>query len=291
MAAPLSVAGGFQDGAAESLAWWDEPVLEALSRCVQAAWTQWTNDWIGGAGFVGSCTCTLAHANPDAAQAHWEPLGARKQAAAWIEVRPNSIEHIQEAIFGPEHHCATAPGRQGGIAQEVAARAWASLANDLRNCLSVDRGDPQRSPERACFQPWSGFVRIGAPAGGPLAHSLLLNAECVRAIAEAQIKASSVARLPQSSSTVTPLRDALADHKLAVQVELAECELELGMLSTLRIGDIVPLAHALDAPLLISTSRQDRLCAGFLGRHSGAKAIELQRATVPTLGGSPNHHP
>jgi flagellar motor switch protein FliM len=146
--------------------------------------------------------------------------------------------------------------------------------------LDVDPG--QTNPDRAVFQPWSGGVLLSLPNAGALLPSLLLNPQCVRVLLGSQASHPMVPERARRAPPITvTVEQALAGHTLPIQAELAGCELDLGTLQSLRLGDIVPLPHALDEPLLVSTPVYGTFCAGFLGRQAGSKAIELLRETRP----------
>jgi hypothetical protein len=233
-------------------------------------------DWIPAAVPVSDgATCGLAHDGRGLAQLQWEPLGGRGRAAAWIEVRQRPVDNIQEALFGADR-LQTPLGPREGVAPAVAAQAWSALICTLREALCLDCDGGQPSPARSIFKPWSGCVLVSPQSAVPLAQSLLLNADCVRALLGLP-EVSGGDGAPQSNAGTSSLEEALAGHSLLIRAELAGCELDLGELENLRIGDIVPLAHALDEPLLVSTPDDDPFCAGFLGRHAGSKAIELIR--------------
>ena len=284
----------FLDGnTADVLTWWQPGLLDQAARTVRAAWSAWTHDWISASiPGSGGCTCTLAHQSPSHAEVRWDPIGTRGKAAAWIEVRHNPIENVQEAIFGLDHQLPAPPDAREGMATAVAHGAWAALAGTLRDCLSLDCDDAQPRPPLGAFKPWSGCVVVSPPNGGPLAHSLLLNAECVRVLLQLQgIDRPAAEHAQHKRIDMTPLQEALAGHKLLIQAELATCEIDLGDLENLGIGDIVPLSHPLDEPLRISTPVDGPFCAAFLGRHAGSKAIELVREP-PALRARPiDHHP
>jgi hypothetical protein len=267
-----------EGGGADLLAWWDPGQLAEIARCLQAALSNWARDWIpGGVPASSPYICTFAHERPECSALHWDSIGTRNQAAAWVEVRDDPVVHIQQAIFGAEHHSPAPTRQQGGIAHAVANRAWAALADSLCDCLSLDSDHRQAHADRALFKPWSGGVVASSSSVGPLFHSVLLNAECVRAL----LRSHASHMTPPARARQVPIRvtveEALADHKLPIQVQLAGCELDLGILQSLRVGDIVPLPHHLDAPLLVSTPAYGTFCAGFLGRQAGWKAIELLR--------------
>jgi hypothetical protein len=267
----------FLDGdSAERLSWWPQHHLDSVARTAQGAWSAWMRDWIPAAVSVSDgVTCGLAHDSLGLAELQWEPLGGRGRAAAWIEVRQRPVDKIQEALFGADRLPAPLGPREG-VAPAVAAQAWSALICTLREALCLDCDGGQPSPARGIFKPWSGYVLVSPPGGVPLAQSLLLNAECVHALIGLPGRPGGDGA-PQSSVGTSSLEEALAGHSLLIRAELAGCELDLGELENLRIGDIVSLAHALDEPLLVSTPDDVPFCAGFLGRHAGSKAIELIR--------------
>jgi Flagellar motor switch protein len=281
MSRPTASPGPFIEAADGAFVWWESAQLAEIAGCLQAAWSKWAQDWItGGVPRGGECACTLAHDSVDHAAVRWDPVGTRKQAAAWIEVRYDPVIRLQEAIFGAGRHSPAPPRHQEGMAHSVASRAWAALAGTLRGCLSLDADPGQTSPDHAVFKPWSGCVLLSL-ASGQLSHSLLLNAQCVRALLRLQPNPTRAPERARQAPIVVSVEQALADHKLQIQVELTGCELDLGTLQGLRVGDIVPLPHSLDEPLLVSTPACGAFCTGFLGRQAGSKAIELLREPSP----------
>lgn len=279
MSNPVLKSGTFRDGHdAERLAWWPRQRLDDVGRAVQETWTAWMRDWISAsASLCDGGACTQAHEYVGLGELHWDPIGTRGGAAAWIEARFGNVERIQDAIFGAEPGPAPVGPREG-IALAVAARAWAALIDALREVLSLDREPAQPGPAAGVFKPWSGGVLVSPPSGVPLAQCLLLNAECVRGLLRLpETPAGEVFQQPRAG--MSALEEALAEQKLLIRAELAGCELDLGELENLDIGDVVPLAHALDEPLTVATSADGPFCAAFLGRQAGRKAIELIRQT------------
>ena len=194
-----------------------------------------------------------------------------------METRCAPVAQIQAVMFGAEHHSPAPLRGREGIAQLVASRAWAALADTLRDCLSLEEDPGQAEPEHAAFKPWSGWVWVSMLHASSLFPSLLLNASSVRVVLRSQPGEPTAPKRAQQVPIAVGVEQALADHKLTIRAQLAECELDLGTLQGLRAGDIVPLPHALDEPLLVSTPAYGTFCAGFLGRLAGSKAIELLR--------------
>jgi flagellar motor switch protein FliM len=75
-----------------------------------------------------------------------------------------------------------------------------------------------------------------------------------------------------------PVEQALAQRTVSLRVGFAACEFDLGSIASLRVGDVVPLAHSLHAPLIVSSPQGMPLCRGFLGRQGEMKAVELAPA-------------
>jgi len=271
---------------ARPLIWWTGAQLEAVMAPVTRTWAAWAHDWVREPHGTAETVCVQAHERPDRQGATWVALGRRGKAVAWMEVRADAQADVLGEIFGADAHAGTHPSGQQGIASSIASRAWADLGGALREMLALDPADRPDEPEAACFKPWSGAVLVSVRGSHRMPRTLLLNAECVRALLAAQGSDAAATRHSEVPRTMlTPLAQALAARKLPIRVELAPCELDLGSLQGLRVGDIIPLPHSLDAPLLVSTAQDVPVCSGFLGRHAGFKAIELVREAHA------DHHP
>ncbi len=262
---------------ASPLQWWTNAQLDALSRRVAQAWAAWAHDWLSDAvPTAEAANGMLAHEWPDGETAVWLPLGVRGEAAAWIDARTDPLAALFERLFEGDASLTPRPLAEHGVAQGVASRAWIALAEALRGALALDSAPAHISPDSALFKQWSGGALLSLPLCAKLPRAMLLNAACVRAIqgAHGERTAEGVS-VQKSSAAVFPLAQALANRMLPLRAELGSCELDLGSLESLRIGDVVPLPHRLDAPLLVSTGSNVQLCVGFLGRQDGFKAIEL----------------
>lgn len=243
------------------LAWTDAQQMRAAST-VGAAWQEWRQGWLSGSDGACAVRCVEAH---EAGDGRWELLGRAAHRAAWI--RSIDPARLERELFGPE-----AAATKSRIARDVATRARAALHAELARAAGVDvaSGDDIALPPAGLFVPWSGatVVRLDDAIG----VEVLLDSDCMRELAGAgQMRATELARNP-----VLPLGEALSGRKLRLNVEVAGCELTLGELTQLRVDDVISLPHELDEPLQVTVSGQ-RLCAAYLGRLQGAKAVELAR--------------
>lgn len=264
---------------ASPLQWWTRSQLNAMSSHIAKAWAAWAHQWVGEAAPAAeSADGVPAHEWSDREAAVWIALGARGEAAAWIDVRTDPVAALFELLFGADTSAARPPSAVEGIAQSVAFRAWMALAEALRTALGLDACPGHGDPHPTLFKPWAGAAMIPLPVSGRLPSAMLLNAACLRTMAVAHAERPTASgSVHKPDATLFPLAQALAGRMLALRAELWSCELDLGSLESLRIGDVVPLPHHLDAPLLVSVGSNAQLCVGFLGRQAGFKAIELAR--------------
>jgi hypothetical protein len=274
----------------QPLLWWSSAQLDAVGGRVATAWSAWMRDWVRTPA-AGEAEALPAHERPDREKASWVCLGTRGDAAAWIQVRTEPRAEAFEMLFAIEAILAGGGAAgQEGIGQAVATRAWAALADALCAALELAPGEGQSHPDGESFKPWSGCVVVSLAGAGRLPRTLLLNAACARALLGPLAAAPAMDASRKSAAALVPLAQALAGRKLPLRVELSSCELDLGTLEGLRIGDIVPLPHSLEAPLTVSTAQDVRICTGFLGRHAGFKAIELAREAPADREAPIDHH-
>ncbi len=264
---------------ATALMWLTPAQLEVLVNRVTEVRTAWARDWVLDSGAATrACTAVQAHEWPDRKGAVWSPLGSRGDVAGWIDVRTDPTELLFEAMFGADSLTDGRPSGKGEIAEALVLRGWNALTEALCAAIALDAMHGPSAPDPALLKPWSGGAILSLPFSGDVCISLLFNPACVGTAATSPGRRNAVAQ--RSAAGLVPLRQALASRVLPVRVELSACELDLGSLEGLRIGDVVPLPHRLDAPLRVATGSDVQLCAGFLGSHSGFKAIELAREPV-----------
>ncbi|HSV47297.1 MAG TPA: FliM/FliN family flagellar motor switch protein [Ramlibacter sp.] len=141
----------------------------------------------------------------------------------------------------------------------------------MNQALQLQDAQLPGGPQPADLGTWSGAVVAVLPLErGEI--RLLLGGEAVAALLPRRPK-----RPAMPSTPVVPLATAIGSHKLALAAHLSPFDLDLGSLSMLRVGDVIPLPHPLDAPLWVKTA-DATVCCAFLGQRHGRKAIELVKA-------------
>lgn len=270
----------------QSLYWWPPAQLAQLTCRLRPAWQRWLADWIvAAAPDLVRVECTAAFETRSPGADSWVALGARGSAAAWIRPVGGSDGLWLPPLFGTDSIDSRASTGKG-IATAVATEAHAELVDTLRAALDlVESATPGPAPY--LFKPWGGGVTVSLGGDGP---QVLLNPSLVDALLEGFAPTESGgARLNNGrAGGLHSVAAAVADRPVQVHVVLSPRELDFGTLSGLRVGDIIPLPHALDAPLFVSMG-DDQLCTGFLGRQGAARAIELMRDFAVAAPTEPHH--
>lgn len=266
---------------ASPLRWWTAPQLNALAEGLDAPWRQWLDDWGLAPQHGVAVQCVLAHETPGQRTLQWEPIGARADAVAWIAAGPQGGRAaMYRALFGNPGQALELPisGIAGAMAGEVAGAAWCAALHCLAQALMLDGPAGLAPPPPFLWLRWSGAVVASLPLHGNGVHALL-DAQTVQAWLGARGGALATNTIARAGSTASlqSVALAMAANVLPVRAELDGCEIALGALQELRVGDVVRLSHALDAPLRMAGPGQEHLGAGWLGQRAGVKAVELMR--------------
>ena len=108
---------------------------------------------------------------------------------------------------------------------------------------------------------------LSAPAAS---LRLFLNGPCVA-------KAIGARASDGGSSRLAPVVEGISQLAVRASVELAGCEIDLGDLQALKVGDILRVPHALEQPMLVQVGDRP-VCAAYLGRRGNSRAVELLHA-------------
>lgn len=243
---------------------WTERQLDAVAAKIAPVWADWLADW--GVKIDAPLRCSAAEAGEQ--EAGWVVIAHEADRRAWL-VAASAESLIGAALFGA--HQPPKPS----AASSVADQALRDLMNRLSAALKLEPVDRRPASDLPPRGAWSGTVLVALPFPRPL--RLLLNAACVAAIAPATAAAAQASSGTRRCELV-PLESAIARQLVRLKVELHACELDLGTLQALHVGDVVQLPHALDVPVQVLSAERQLLCAGYLGRLGSRKAIELVRS-------------
>jgi hypothetical protein len=237
--------------AGRALRWWSQEALRAVAAELRPVLAGWQSAWAlpadSGIVLEPLRQCHLA-------ASRWTTIGALPGAQAWLGL-------------------AAADGSAGTWTRELRVGAEADLLARLGHWLQPGTGldpIPAAAPAALCA-PWSGALATEV-AGG--IWRLLLDVRAAGAGRTTPVAVPAAA----ASAPLASAFEALSSRRLQWPVQLKGCRLELGVLQSLAPGDVIPLEHALDEPVMVLAGRGACGWAGFLGQAGGAKAVELAAA-------------
>lgn len=291
--------------AARPLRGWSEDDQAVLAGALQALLDQWHGAWglaptEGGAVALRSCPIeddswdTLSWSPLDEPGAVsgvlWSLPGGTGTGLVAVPLRRHrpALDALHEALFHEPPAAAAGPGR---LADRLLRAVWDDWNKRLAGLLAAESGTAPTGSEAAALirRPWSGALVAVLPwCGRDMA--LLLTVEFVSAFLGRLRGRVSAAQPPRKApAPLVPLFQVVKDEGVALRVELAEMEVDLGTLAGLRQGDVLRTSHRLDAPLLLTGQGQaERVtrCIGYLGRQDDWRAIELLPHGAPAGNGT-----
>jgi hypothetical protein len=258
-----------------ALKWWSSAVLDAMASRLAHGWDEWCREW--GCRGAGVAAINAAEATSSAAPSAWHALPAGPAGApAWMAADPSPTAAMLRTLFGSGP---TGAREVPPVAAEVCARAWEDL---LLNCARwLGASAPMGSADEAAppaddSRPWSGAVRVQLACEAGKAQPLWLHLSAGAASKVAAACGASTKRSPRPLARIVPVAQAMASRRVHLGVRLADVQLTLGALESLRPGDVVALAHRLEDPLVVTT-HEAPVCHAHLGSRSGRRAVELVR--------------
>lgn len=246
---------------------WRDAELAALAQIVQEPVQAWRAAW-GLPAQPSPVPCPSPTASDQ--EPEWRLIAAGGQGAAWLALAPDFEQGLARSLCGVEAvHSPLARGVIAACRDDLPARLLAALR------MTAAPG-VQPEPARAA-SPWTGQATVDLDIGA----RLLLDATAVATILRGNSVALDKPAVAAARAPLTPIHGAVAGMRLPLQARLADCELEVGNLQDLCVGDIVPLRHRLDEPLQVRDASDALVFGGFLARQGPRKALELAAAPNP----------
>lgn len=242
----------------EPLHAWTVAQREQVAALVDSAWRAWQAAWLPEGPSQEPAACVDADDVAGASSHDWCAVGH----TVWIRGVDAAV--LEHEIFGT--------GGTSPMARSVAQRARDAMFSALARTLVAPSagGYVHGVPTARVFERWSGALIVSLP--GAFETQLLIDAPRLATLVE---RKAVVSMLPPLE-TVARAIDA---KRLKLDVELATCELTLGALGALHLGDVIPFSHSLDEPMTVTHEGQV-ICSAFLGRSQGSKAVELVRGSA-----------
>jgi len=239
---------------------WSDAELASVSARLGEMLRTWAKDWDLPMPMSTPVTSTLAPGR-QMRQEGWEFLGSVAEAGAWFSWRPEGAARWVRAWFATERV-------ETPVVASVVRACREDAARRLAMELHLSATGTAVPVVRAATAAWSGTLMVClAPVG-----QLLLEAGVLRHL-RAVGGVGPRERAP--TGCLVGIRQALARTPLRVSVDLEGCELTLGALQALQLGDVVRLRHRVDAPASVADPQGRRLFGAWLARSRGSRAVEL----------------
>jgi hypothetical protein len=221
---------------------------------------QWAAHWIA-AGTSVSIDCRVMDSPPTDQDTACAWLCCKtSDADIWIDTA--AVSAIGSSLLG------------SGADAAVGALIARSAAHDLLVRLAADTAAQvcDEPVPRHLWQAGRGVVSMTVIIDGKTQSrpvTLLVEKHMTTHIA----KSASARRVaPQ------PVKAVIQNQKVELEVSLGRVEVELGVLRSLAVGDVLSLDRALDAGTDIRVCGERVACVGFLGNRDGQRCVALARA-------------
>lgn len=257
------------------LHWWSAAALGDAERRIQSLLEEWCNEWRLHADRVHAFNA--GDGVSDEPSIKWMPL-AVANARLGVAVADH-VDAMHGLLFGTDPPALMAVPT---LALEIAAQAWDDLCNDLSKSFEKCVANPV-APEDAEPRRWSGALRVDARLSGA-GKAMLLHLQLGGALALQWCPTPVVGSTPIKRERVplVPIVQAVSHRPVRLAVHLAEVEIDLGGLQSLRVGDVLALPHRLDDALTLHANGGTTgatvgpmFCKAHLGVRNGRLAVEL----------------
>lgn len=253
-----------------------EAELDALGTRVDQVLAAWAREWL--AGFtcaIDVCTplTDLAIGNDDE---RWV-IANRGDGPLMLAVRsaPTWVQDVSMLLTG-----LSSDTTGGNVASSISQRLAETLLRSFTTALlsgtgpaidpaSVSWGDRLPALQEISW-PGSGWIMLSCQPGPAGSLLFLLSPD----LAAAFIGIERQRHKSEPTGTV-PIRRAIEQNSVTLDVIAGNAELTLSDLQTLQVGDVVRLDRKLHELLRIGVVDGESVCSGHLGAVKGSKAVQL----------------
>jgi hypothetical protein len=262
---PAPHAGWLPAAAARELAWWDAAALAQLSAELSDAACAWGTAWGVEVGALQVVAQPLQV--PSVPGDAGTRLRCRGVTVGWATGESAARAALLQSLF-------SALPSTVDLATRVAAECHADALRRMAAVLGADTGQGVAAAADPALdlRPGSGALQVcidgAAVAGLVLAGGATHAWRSRRSLALRSPLAAQPASLCEPST-------ALSGRPVTVRAALVGCELDLGTLQDLQVGDVLRLRHRLCDPATVSDAAGTLLFSGHLVQQRGAIALEL----------------
>ena len=282
-----------------SLRQWQAVQLDAVRATLSDLLADWSADWCvqgeSAQEFGGSAVSVspIGDWPADDLIAHqWQLWQSEESGAVWWcamrgadaqnQVRPALQQSLLDAMYGAGGREATP---RGALAQQMAHEAWMDWCQRFAACFGIKAAEPSSALGELALpdsltRPWSGALALQILLCTGVRILVVPDAQAVQQLCG---ECAAVAHRQRSDTApaLVPVAEALAPCAAWLSVELAPVDIGLGILASLRTGDVLRTTHRLDSPLRVlahaDPARHEGvlLCEAFLGKQDDQRGVEL----------------
>jgi hypothetical protein len=190
-----------------------------------------------------------------------------------------AIRAVADRMFAADATMTSASAQEPSkVATAVARAAWEDWLRRIDGLIPGTELKPQEAEGALATDlrpdPWSGALCVRWPWCGGV-WTLVLSHEAVSNLLGTEAVPTAVPGAGPQRAPKERLDRVLTGQTVPLRIMLEGVELNLGQLQELRLDDVVPLEHALDAPAQVIGADGTPVCDGWLGQIDGRIAIEL----------------
>ncbi len=270
-------------GEPQALAWVPDRELIQLAQRLNQLLDTWFEEWRSESIDAVKVSCYAAgQCSVDLSRVHtWTQMGVGADEGLWVGLTATKQNIFAETLFGNPAQKSQETA-QSSLANRLISQAWTDFLVHLSSGLGLANAPiSSTAPEGRLFEQWSGAAIV----------KLQLDTQCIFFVLSASLMQTlrslqtlgaggtpNLPALPKLLRPIARLEQTLAKQIIQLRVSLNGCELDLGSLEHLQLGDVVRLEHKLDQALLLKTGQGELVCHAYLGRNKNKKAIELASA-------------
>lgn len=200
-------------------------------------------------------------------------IGSALRDGSYVAVALNGElwRAVAEKLFGSPAGASGPPiGGATGIVDDVVTQAFGNLGERLVALAGAGAAAPSsQAPAADAWQRGSGAAIVEIPVAGQ-SITLLLGAPCV-----AKVLAKRERPRRAELAALGDRRQCIGAQTAQVRVWLGDASIELGVLQSLALGDVVRLDARIDQPLPLSIEDRASGQRAFLGCLQGRRAVQL----------------
>lgn len=239
---------------------------------VQEILAGWTEKWLlDNAMSVAAAAADNAKESIGGGAANWRRVSISPECWVGIYASFPSLNLLSTSLSGARSVLTEEP--PSPLLCELVNKALLDLAESVFTGLlgKQERADIIRqAPPEETWKWGSGAVLIDLGFAGEKFHLLLSPELTNRTLGK-------VAASQESTGNLISVVEALASQTAELDVWLGDAELELAVIQSISVGDVIRFEKKIDQPLhvCLKDNKEKEICVGFPGAYKGNKAIQL----------------